>query len=244
MKTYHIKPEYQSAWGCEANDELIVNETEVNILAREWGVTVNELLDQLDEIKACTRLTVRDLLTMDVDIDVYDNVTEELAVAFCGPMELTDRGLAHFADVLDYTVEIISGDSYDYAVVDVNDPEDEDIWERKLEAAKELFEGMAGLCSATDYDLWFKPTGAYADTAPEAKVEIEDMPHLVAEIIDLFYDWIFCHGGVARNPERDEAIAEGRDPEELCQIYGCDYGDLADHIRVILKHKGIVGKED
>ena len=51
-------------------------------------------------------MKVRELLKMDIDIDVYDNVTEELAVAFCGPMELTEAGIRRFGEVLDYWVEL------------------------------------------------------------------------------------------------------------------------------------------
>ena len=50
MKTYHIKPEYLSEWGDQTTEETVVTYAEVVDLAREWDVTVDELLDQLEEI--------------------------------------------------------------------------------------------------------------------------------------------------------------------------------------------------
>lgn len=50
MKTYHIKPEYLSEWGDQTTEETVVTYAEVVDLAREWDTTVDELLDQLEEI--------------------------------------------------------------------------------------------------------------------------------------------------------------------------------------------------
>lgn len=46
-------------------------------------------------------MKVKDLITQEIDIDVYDDVCEELGIAFCGPVELTDDGAHEFADVLE-----------------------------------------------------------------------------------------------------------------------------------------------
>lgn len=96
-------------------------------------------------------MKVRDLLSLEIDIDVADEVTDDLYIAFCGPMELTDEGKAHFADVLDFEVSF----HRDIVIVHVDDPV-ESVWEANLDKAKELFEGMAGYCSCSDYDRWFK----------------------------------------------------------------------------------------
>lgn len=96
-------------------------------------------------------MKVKDLLEQDVDIDVYDNVCDELAVCFVGPMELTDAGKKHFAEALEFDVSL----SNDHVTIDVDD-EDEDEFERKLAMAKELFEGMAGYCSVDEWKQWFK----------------------------------------------------------------------------------------
>ena len=99
-------------------------------------------------------MTVRELLGMSVDVDVYDDVTEELAIAFCGPMELTEEGLKKFGEALDYPVTF-EGRTNVYAIVSVDDP-DEKVWKKKLRKARELFEGMAGYCAADDFDKWFR----------------------------------------------------------------------------------------
>ena len=76
-------------------------------------------------------MKVKDLLV--IDIDVYDNVVEELGIAFCGAMELTDEGKEKFADVLEYDIEI--NEDYGVAIVDI----DYDDWEDRLKKAKRLF---------------------------------------------------------------------------------------------------------
>lgn len=47
---YHIMPEHLSEWGDQTTEETVVSYAEVVNLAREWDVTVDELLDQLEEI--------------------------------------------------------------------------------------------------------------------------------------------------------------------------------------------------
>jgi len=99
-------------------------------------------------------MTVRDILKMNMDIDVVDDATEELYIAFCGPVELTGEGEKYFAEALDYTVEF----SNRYLIVHVDDPEDA-VWEHRLEKAKELFLSLAGYCPMSDYDKWIKEVG-------------------------------------------------------------------------------------
>lgn len=98
-----------------------------------------------------TKHTIRDLLLMDVDIDVYDNVCESLAIAFCGPMNLTEEGKEHFKDVLDLPVIIYTDNNV--AIVDVDDVEG--VWQKKLKGAKELFHALAGFCPISDWHKWF-----------------------------------------------------------------------------------------
>ena len=102
-------------------------------------------------------MTVRDLMQQKLDIDVYDDVCEELGIAFCGPYELTEEGEKKFAEVLDYPVQINphSYGNLPAAIVLIDDP-DEDVWTDRLEKAKEFFESAAGYCSCSDYDRWFK----------------------------------------------------------------------------------------
>ena len=85
------------------------------------------------------------------DIDVYDNVCELLAIAYCGT-QLTKAGEEHFKEVLDY--EILVMPVHNIAVIDVDGPEG--VWQKKLKIAKEFFYSAAGYCAETDYDKWFK----------------------------------------------------------------------------------------
>lgn len=101
-------------------------------------------------------MTIRDLIQMEIDIDVYDDVCEELAIAFCGPQKLTEEGEKEFAEIMDYPVEI-NQNSYGgiaAAIVLIDDP-DEAVWQPKLEKAKRFFDSAAGYCSCDDYDKWF-----------------------------------------------------------------------------------------
>lgn len=103
-------------------------------------------------------MTVRDLLKMEMDIDVYDDVCEEIAIAFCGPMELTEEGEKEFSEVMDYEIEILpapAGYGCGCVIVKCDDP-DEKVCERKLRKGREFFESIAGYCPADDYDKWFK----------------------------------------------------------------------------------------
>lgn len=48
MKTYRVKPEYIDKWTNEAVDGLEVTEGEIERLAYEWGMPVNDLMAQVD----------------------------------------------------------------------------------------------------------------------------------------------------------------------------------------------------
>lgn len=113
-------------------------------------------------------LTVRDLLRIDCDVDVYDDVCEELGIAFCNPFDddevhnwteyLTERGMKQFSDVLDYPIHIERyGDAYEgYNIIVHIDDDDDTIWKKRLKRAKIFFEACAGYCSCEDYDKWFR----------------------------------------------------------------------------------------
>lgn len=104
-------------------------------------------------------MTIRDLIQQEIDIDVYDDVCEELGIAFCGPQPLTPEGQEHFAPIMDYEVELNLSSSYgDVAIVKVDDP-DESVWTERLRRAKEFFDSAAGYCPCSVYDLWFGPEG-------------------------------------------------------------------------------------
>jgi len=97
-------------------------------------------------------IKVRELLEKEIDIDVYDNVCEELSIAFCGPVKLTAEAEEKFANVLDLDV-MMQEDSrwYNWAVVDC----DKENWRELVEDASYLFSALAGFCAQEDYDRWF-----------------------------------------------------------------------------------------
>lgn len=92
-------------------------------------------------------MKIKDLIKMNIDTDVYDDVCEELAIAFVGPLSLTEEGQKKFADVLDYDVDFDN----EVTIVKI----DSDDWEDKLEKAKEFFHAAAGFCPEEDYKKWF-----------------------------------------------------------------------------------------
>ena len=50
MLKYRVKTEYLSGWTNAAVDVLIVDEREINRLAREWGMTVSALMQEVEEL--------------------------------------------------------------------------------------------------------------------------------------------------------------------------------------------------
>ena len=99
-------------------------------------------------------MTVREFISEPVDIDVYDNVCEELGIAFCGPLTLTGAGEEKFSDVLEYRVILENaGSACMTALVDVDGPDG--VWQKRLRRAKEFFEAAAGYCTEAEYKTWF-----------------------------------------------------------------------------------------
>ena len=86
------------------------------------------------------------------DVDVYDNVCEELGIAFCGSVKLTSEGKKEFSDVLEYEIDVDEDECY--AIIDIDD--EEGIWQKKLKRAKQFFYSVAGYCNDENYNKWFK----------------------------------------------------------------------------------------
>ena len=98
-------------------------------------------------------MKVKDLIKMDIDVDVYDNVTDDgIAVAFCGAQELTEEGKAEFEIALNLDVEIEG----DVAIVNVESGIHPEKWESNLKNASRFFWSAAGYCNDSDYQRWFK----------------------------------------------------------------------------------------
>ena len=101
-------------------------------------------------------MKVRDLISQNIDVDVYDDVCEALAIAFCGPLKLTEEGKAQFGDVLSYEIELVNGlGGMVNVIVKVDDPE-EKTWKERLKKAKAFFESAAGYCADEDFKKWFE----------------------------------------------------------------------------------------
>ena len=103
-------------------------------------------------------ITVAEMLAKDINIDVYDNVCESLTINFWGPMTLTQEGMKEFHDALSLWVKIYDSGDYPMASVNVDGPEG--VWQKKLKAAKHLFNSAAGYCACDDYDKWFEKEDA------------------------------------------------------------------------------------
>ena len=97
-------------------------------------------------------MKVKDLIEQEIDIDVYDDVCEELGIAFCGPLFLSEQGEKRFADVLEYPVSFYFDDE---VIVHIDD-DDEKVWKKRLRKAKEFFYAAAGYCPEEDYCRWFR----------------------------------------------------------------------------------------
>ena len=49
MKQFKIKPEFYDQWGAYEGNDTVTADT-INDLAAEWEMTVNDLMEQIEEI--------------------------------------------------------------------------------------------------------------------------------------------------------------------------------------------------
>lgn len=47
---YRIKPEYLDEWGEDVTADYVITQEELERLAREWDKSIDELLEQLEEV--------------------------------------------------------------------------------------------------------------------------------------------------------------------------------------------------
>lgn len=99
-------------------------------------------------------MKVKDLLAARRDVDVFDNYTEDLAVAYCGA-QLTEEGRVEYADVLELEFEYVGDDAAVALVMVDNDIDSEMVVRKKLRKAMDMFYGMAGYCSQEKFDKYF-----------------------------------------------------------------------------------------
>lgn len=62
----------------------------------------------------------------------------------------------------------------------------------------------------------------------------ENQPEFIGQIIDIFEDFLTEKGVTLNNPEIQEAIDEGENPEDLAIISGSDYSSLQDSLTAML----------
>lgn len=96
--------------------------------------------------------TIRDFLRMDISVDVISDYSDDLWIAFEGPVRLTEDGERKFHSVLSLLVEFRPGFGGMVACVLIDHRKD---CERLNRKCVEFFESLAGYCSADDWDRWF-----------------------------------------------------------------------------------------
>ena len=70
--------------------------------------------------------------------------------------------------------------------------------------------------------------------AKTEKISTKNLTLFCADILDIFEEFLEERGIEIPNPEKDERIAEGADPDSLCTLYGTDYGNLMSEIEGVL----------
>lgn len=95
------------------------------------------------------KLTVEELLKMDIDIDIIDDYDERCYIAFCGGYALTEEGKKKFSHMLDREVEIHTDTrGYEWGVISAENAKEAD-------EAKEFFYSLAGFCPDSLFNKWF-----------------------------------------------------------------------------------------
>lgn len=93
-------------------------------------------------------MKVKDLLKLEIEIDIYDDYDERCGVAFCGPCNLTAKGKKKFASILGNSVDFWLYPEEDMAVVHCDNEYD-------AQMAKYLFHGFAGFIPSDEWDEYF-----------------------------------------------------------------------------------------
>lgn len=134
-----------------------------NELERDLFTGLENLLTELScalenddeiEFELQDRMTIRELMNHKVDVDIYNNITDDEAICLCCPLELTDEGEKEWGDVLDYVVEVTTDNNYSYAECICDD--DPDIkWQTKKKRLTKFLWSAAGYCPEEDYNKWF-----------------------------------------------------------------------------------------
>ena len=92
-------------------------------------------------------MKVKELIKMEIDVDVYDSLTDILAIAFVGPLLLTEDGEKEFKEVLELEATLNLDNRY--CIINC---------ENMMEVKKcaKFFKAAAGYCSEENYNKWFE----------------------------------------------------------------------------------------
>ena len=88
---------------------------------------------------------------------------------------------------------------------------------------------------------WVEEDGeiVYEGDLPKT-IDGADCPEFIGQIIDIFEDFLEAKEITIDNPEKEEAVADGEDPDNIAILYGSDYDALYESIKAQLKNWGIV----
>ncbi len=75
------------------------------------------------------------------------------------------------------------------------------------------------------------------------KLNRDNVQEFICDIIETFEAFLEEKGITIENPEKQEVIDAGEDPEFICNIYGTDYGNLAFDIESSLKFWELIPKD-
>lgn len=101
------------------------------------------------------RMTIRELMGYEIDVDVANNVIDSLGICLVCPMKLTEEGEREWGDVMNYIVDVYGEDNFATCIVDDdhNTP-----WKTKAKRLDQFLWAAAGYCAEEDYDKWFEPS--------------------------------------------------------------------------------------
>ena len=75
------------------------------------------------------------------------------------------------------------------------------------------------------------------------KLTQDNMQEFICDIIEMFEDFLNEKGITIENPEKQEAINNGKDAESLANIYGTDYGWLQSECEELIDYWKLLPKD-
>lgn len=187
-------------------------------------------------------MKIKDFLHLDVDLDIYDDVCEEVCIGFVGPISLTEEGVKRFAKVLDLDIEVAN--TADRAVVAVG-AGTVDAWKENVKSVKDLFNAAAGYCSEEQYGKWFKD---HIDVSIRFKdvQAIEKHGWTLLSIEEQESDIIveIENSSPLGEDVVEDIWLEAGDSMESAAYKWADSFDVDDHVAIWVEHRGKDGVPD